>query len=93
MQYFLLSVAPEVPMAMDPADSVIMSSNAVGRRASLMSETQANDTWRKQDYVQTYNFNQVSPAGGPLCGWHSRLTIMANVHACETEKHSTTWDV
>ncbi len=52
MQYFLPSVAPGVPAAMVPADSVIMRSNAVGRRVSLMSDTQANDTWRKQVLCQ-----------------------------------------
>lgn len=94
MQYFLPSVAPDVPMAMDTADSVIMSSNAVGWRASLMSDTQANGTRRKQSYVQEYIINRVSvsPAGVQHCGWRSRLnilaeTIMAHVHACETEKH------
>ncbi len=47
-QYFLPSVAPGVPAAMVPADSVIMRSNAEGRRASLMSDTQVNHTRRKQ---------------------------------------------
>ncbi len=45
-QYFLPSVAPGVPAAMVPADSVIMRSNAEGRRASLMS--QVNHTRRKR---------------------------------------------
>lgn len=92
MQYFLPSVAPEVPAALVPADSVIMRSNAVGRRASLMSDTQANDTRRKQVlcpnvYPQSRDYCRQTALVYSCLKIHAE-TIMVYIHACETEKHT-----
>lgn len=46
-----------------------------------------------ESYVQTYNFNQVSPAGGPLSLTILAETIMVNDHECEAEKHIPACDV